>query len=111
MEGLDSHWQSDLMDMVSLAQYNEELKYLMIITDLFSSYLLVQPFKSKRENDIAYVLTELQNQTGQKPKCSSLIPGQNTKKHKVKALLMSHSITQLFTHKDTKLSYAELAST
>ena len=58
VEGLDSHWQSDLMDMVSLAKYNEGVKYLMVITDLFSRYVWILPLKSKTGKDVSEALTE-----------------------------------------------------
>ncbi|XP_041372620.1 uncharacterized protein LOC121385896 [Gigantopelta aegis] len=87
VEGLDSHWQSDLMDMVSLAKYNDGVRYLMVIIDLFSRYLWVLPLKSKTGNDSG--------------------SGSEYKNHKVKAFLKSHGITQLFALNETKASYAE----
>ncbi|XP_041356614.1 uncharacterized protein LOC121373884 [Gigantopelta aegis] len=107
VEGLDSHWQSDLMNMVSLAKYNDGVRYLMVIIDLFSRYLWVLPLKSKTGNDVVETLTEFWKLESRKPKLFQSDSGSEYKNHKVKALLKSHGITQLFALNETKASYAE----
>ncbi|XP_041350704.1 uncharacterized protein LOC121369716 [Gigantopelta aegis] len=107
VEGLDSHWQSDLMDMVSLAKYNDGVKYLMVIIDLFSRFLWVLPLKSKTGKHVVEALTELWKSKSRKPNLFQSDSGSEYKNHMVKALLKTRGITQLFTLNETKASYAE----
>ncbi|XP_041376897.1 uncharacterized protein LOC121389368 [Gigantopelta aegis] len=107
VEGIDSHWQSDLMDMVSLAKYNDGVRYVMVIIDLFSRYVWVIPLKSKTGKDVVDALTEFWKSESRKPKLFQSDSGSEYKNHRVKALLKSHDITQLFTLNETKASYAE----
>ncbi|XP_041376686.1 uncharacterized protein LOC121389141 [Gigantopelta aegis] len=95
------------MDMVSLAKYNDGVRYLMMIIDLFSRYLWVLPLKSKTGNDVVDALTEFWKLESRKRKLFQSDSGSEYKNHKVKALLKSHGITQLFALNETKASYAE----
>ena len=40
-------WQADLVDMQSLALYNDGVKYLPSCIDTYSKYAWVRPFKNK----------------------------------------------------------------
>ena len=46
-KGIDDLWQVDLVDMQSLALYNDGLKYLLTCIDTFSKYAWVRPLKNK----------------------------------------------------------------
>ena len=42
----DTIWGADLADMQLLSKYNERIKYLLCVIDLFSKYAWVVPIKS-----------------------------------------------------------------
>ena len=44
---IDKIWSLDLAFVDKLAQYNHDVKYLLVAVDCMSRYLRVQPFKSK----------------------------------------------------------------
>ena len=46
-KGIHDLWQADLVDMQSLAQHNDGVKYLLTCIDTFSKYAWVRPLKNK----------------------------------------------------------------
>ena len=48
----DNIWGVDLADMQSLSRYNEGIKYLLCIIDLFSKYAWITPIKDKKGTSI-----------------------------------------------------------
>lgn len=38
-------WECDLVDVEALSKYNDKLKYLLTVVDLFSKYMYVLPLK------------------------------------------------------------------
>ena len=38
VSGIDDQWDADLMDMSNVAQYNEGIRYILVIIDIFSKY-------------------------------------------------------------------------
>lgn len=45
--GIDNLWQSDLVDLSSLARHNDNVRYLLTVIDVFSKKARVIPLKSK----------------------------------------------------------------
>ena len=50
--GVDVQWGADLASVGNVAQYNDDVNHLLIVSDLFSKYLFVQPLKTKRAKDV-----------------------------------------------------------
>lgn len=50
--GLNEQFQSDLVDMQSLASYNDGYKYLLTCIDVLSKYAWAVPIKDKKSNSI-----------------------------------------------------------
>lgn len=47
VEGIDSMWDMDLMDMVSLSKQNKSFKYVLVAIDVFSRYAWCQSVSNK----------------------------------------------------------------
>jgi transposase InsO family protein len=107
VEGLGTHWQSDLMDMTSLSKYNDGIKYLMVIIDLFSRYLWVLPLTSKHGKHVVDVLTSFWKSESRKPELFQSDSGSEYKNHLMKTFLKSRGIHQIFSLNETKSPYAE----
>lgn len=45
VSGIDNQWDADLADMSSLSKYNKGIKFLLVVIDIFSRFLWVQPLK------------------------------------------------------------------
>jgi len=43
-------WESDLVDIQGLSKYNDGIKYLLTVIDVFSKFLHIVPIKSKTGN-------------------------------------------------------------
>ncbi len=48
VEGIDSQWDMDLMDMVELSSENDGYKYVLVSIDIFSRFARCYPVKSKK---------------------------------------------------------------
>jgi transposase InsO family protein len=105
--GIDNHWQSDLMDMIKLSSYNDGVKYLMIIIDLFSRYLWILPLKSKTSKEVTDVLNHFWLKEKRSPQLFQSDSGTEYKNRTLKSLLKSKNIHQLFSLNETKSPYAE----
>ena len=107
VEGLDSHWQSDLMDMISLSSYNDGVRYVLVIIDLFSRFVWAYTLKSKQANEVAKTLSHHFESQLRKPRLFQSDSGSEYKNAIVKKLLNQLGVTQLFSLNETKSAYAE----
>ena len=55
----DNIWSVDLADMQSLSKYNQGIKYLLCVIDLFSKYAWVIPIKDKKGTSIVNAFKEI----------------------------------------------------
>lgn len=53
VEGIDSMWDMDLADMVSLSDSNDHYKYLLVAIDVFSRFAWCVPLKNKTGSVVA----------------------------------------------------------
>ncbi|XP_060557374.1 uncharacterized protein LOC132717822 [Ruditapes philippinarum] len=56
VEGIDSQWDMDLIDMVDLADKNDGYKYLLVAIDIFSRFAFCQAMKRKKAIDVVKAL-------------------------------------------------------
>ena len=48
VSGVDSQWAVDLADVQNLIKFNDGIKYLLVVVDVFSKFLFVQTLMDKR---------------------------------------------------------------
>ena len=107
VEGVDSQWDIDLMDMVNLQKHNEGVKYILIAIDVFSRFLYAQPVKSKRGADLVTVLKRILT-APKKPKTIRTDRGMEFRSKEVNTYLKSQNIHHLYAYNtETKANYAE----
>ena len=63
----DNIWGVDLADMQSLSKYNEGIRYLLCVIDLFSKYAWVIPLKDKKGASIVNSFKEILSNSNTKP--------------------------------------------
>ncbi|XP_065664457.1 uncharacterized protein LOC136086111 [Hydra vulgaris] len=51
--GIDEIWAADLVDMQAYSKYNNGIKYLLMVIDIFSKYGWIIPLKSKTGIEVA----------------------------------------------------------
>ena len=59
MNGIDEIWAADLIDMHSLAEDNNGIKYLLTVIDIFSKYVWSIPLKRKLDRKLQTHLEDL----------------------------------------------------
>ena len=56
---IDEIWAADLVDMKSFSKFNNGIKYLFMVIDVFSKYGRIVPLKSKTGVDVADALNKI----------------------------------------------------
>ena len=56
---IDEIWAADLVDMQSFSKFNNGIKYLLMVIDVFSKYGWIVPLKSKTGFDVANALSKI----------------------------------------------------
>ena len=57
--GIDDIWAADLVEMGPLAKYNDNVKYILSVIDIFSKYGFMVPLKNKSGLSVAKAFEEL----------------------------------------------------
>jgi hypothetical protein len=52
VSGIDHQFDADLADVSNISHENNGVKYLLVVIDIFSKYLWIQPLKNKRAKDV-----------------------------------------------------------
>lgn len=52
VQGIDNQWEADLADVQNLAEYNDNVKFLLVIVDVFSRFLWVRPLKDRKAKSV-----------------------------------------------------------
>lgn len=104
---IDVEWDMDLMDISNLSNDNDGIKYLLVVIDIFSKYLWVQPLKSKTAKEVLDALKQIFNGGRHGSKIRS-DKGKEFNNNLMKSYLKSHKIYYFTTqNSETKANYAE----
>ena len=63
----DNIWGIDVADISLISEFNNGIKYLLCIIDLFSTYSWVIPLKNKKEDSIVEGFKKRLNNSNRKP--------------------------------------------
>ena len=106
VEGIDTQWDIDLMDMGPLAKQNDGVKFLLIAIDVFSRYLFVRPLKTKTGKEVKAALESIFEE-GRQPEICRFDQGKEFSNKTVEDLLRQKNIAFFTTQNETKANYAE----
>ena len=67
VDNIDNNWESDLIDLVSLAKHNDNYKYILIIIDVFSKFIFAKPLKTKSAKEVTENIKNIINESARKP--------------------------------------------
>jgi transposase-like protein len=67
VKGIDDTWAADLIDMQSFAKFNDGVKYLLSVIDIFSKYGWIVPIKDKTGKSVADAFDKIFTSSGRKP--------------------------------------------
>ena len=52
IEGIDTQWDGDLMDVRNISKYNQNYQYILVVQDVFSRFIFTAPLKNKTASEI-----------------------------------------------------------
>ena len=108
VNGIDSQWDMDLMDMVSLAKQNDGYRYVLVAVDVFSRFAYCQPIQSKSGSSMKEALQRIL--TGpRKPNMVRTDRGMEFRSKEVNGYLREQRIHHFYAlNTETKAGYAEI---
>lgn len=110
VEGIDSMWDVDLLDMTSLSKENNGIKYLLVAIDIFSRFAWCVELKGKKSTDIVQAFQKLfqQRTNSRRPSIIRTDKGGEFRNKSVKTYLASLNIHHFEAHNtETKATYVE----
>ena len=107
VSGLDNQWDMDLADMTSISKFNGGIKFLLVVIDIFSRFLWIEPLKNKTGKEVVNALRRIIRKGRKCTKIRSDKGGEMINKH-MKEFLQKENIYHFFTqNSDTKANYSE----
>ena len=106
-KGIDDLWDMDLADVSNIAKYNEGNKFWLIMIDVFSKSLWVEPVKDKTHQSITNALQKIFDRTNRRPKNIRSDNGAEFKNKWVNQFFKKNEINAYTTKNETKANYAE----
>ena len=106
VDGVDAQWDIDLADVSNLKKYNDGVKFLFVLIDIFSRHLWVIPLQDKKHSSIIEGLKRVFSE-GRQPKWIRSDKGSEFNNHWVKSFLKKQNVGYFVTYNETKANYAE----
>ena len=106
VDGIDSEWQADLVDMSSLSKYNDDVKFLLTCLDVFSKFAWVVPLKSKSASALVEAFSKILR-SGRKPEILFTDKGKEFTNRLVQKLLKENEVRFVTSQNETKASVVE----
>ncbi len=107
VNGVDSLWDMDLMDMTSLSKQNDGYKYVLVAIDIFSRFAYGQPVQSKQGSDMVKAVEDILSGP-RKPHSVRTDRGMEFRSKEFNKHLKRHDIHHRYAlNTETKANYAE----
>ena len=105
--GIDDLWDADLADVSNISQHNDNIRFWLVVIDVFSRKTWVIPVLSKHHTHMVQALQQLFENTERRPKHLRTDKGTEFTNRAVKKLFMDVSVHHYTTRNETKANYAE----
>ena len=93
--------------MQLISKFNEEIRFLLCVIDIFSKYAWVVPLKDKKDITIIYAFYKILGESGRKPNKIWTHKGSKFYHRSMKSLLQDNDIEMHSTHDERKSVVAE----
>lgn len=108
VNNIDDLWQADLAVLKNFSHYNNGVKYLMVVIDVFSKYGWIRPLKRKTGKEVNEAFVSIFKEDGRKPINLQCDKGREFVSHVSKNFFKKHDINFYTTRNpDTKAAVAE----
>ena len=105
--GIDDMWDIDLADMTNITQHNDGHRFLLIVIDVFSKYLWVQPIPNKSHGSVIQAFQKIFQETMRRPRTLRSDNGTEFKNRWFKQFMKKEGIHAYTTKNEMKANYAE----
>ncbi len=105
VDGIDSQWDMDVMDMQPNSKDNDGVKYILLAIDIFSRFVFLQPLHSRKAIDILTAMKVMYKK--RKPEFLRTDKGNEFVNAPVTKYLKDNGIVHFVTQNETKANYAE----
>jgi Integrase core domain len=106
VSSIDEQWQADLVDVQSLAKYNDGYKYILTCIDIFSKFAWGIPLLSKTSGNIKAAFSQIFS-SGRRPYKLQTDAGTEFINKDVQKFLRTHDIDFFVTNSENKASVVE----
>lgn len=103
MQGIDYQWEADLADVQNLSEYNNGIRYLLVVVDVF---MWVRPLKDKKAQSIVDAFRDILSGPRQ-PKAIQTDKGSEFYNRYLKRYLQEKGIKIFYALNETKANFAE----
>lgn len=87
---IDEVWEADLMDFGNIARYNDNMRFVLTIIDVFSKHIHMTPIPRKTSQYTATVLDELF--TERRPRLLKTDAGLEWRNHRIKGVMKRYNV-------------------
>ena len=106
VQGIDVQWEADLADDQNLSDHNNGIKFLLVVVDVFSRYLWVEPLKDKKAKSVIEAFDRILRES-RRPRTLRTDKGSEFYNRFFKKYLHDKSIKIFHALNETKANYAE----
>ena len=106
-KAVDHVWQADLTDLSNIAVYNDNIKFLLFVIDVYSRYLFITPLKNKKGTTVAEAFNSIFKSNNRIPGVLITDKGSEFISKEVQLLLKKYNIGYATTNSIHKASIAE----
>ena len=106
VKGIDDTWAADLVEMGSLSEWYEGIRYLLMVIDVFSKYGWIRTLKNKRGDTVANAFVSIFNE-GRTPKKLWIDKGREFWNKNVEEVMKKFGVERYSTQNEEKSSVVE----
>ena len=106
--GIDVDWQADLADMQKLKKENGGNTFILVVIDVLSRFVFVEPVKNKKAETIGKAFEKIMKRTGRKCWILTTDRGKEFEGHEFQVVVKRHEILHHYaTSPDVKCAIVE----
>ena len=105
--GIDKIWAADLVEMQKYSKWNKGMKYLLMVTDVFSKYGWIAALKDKKTESVSSAFDTIFKKSKRKPEKLWTYKGSEFISKHFKEFLKKNYITLYHTENEEKSSIVE----
>lgn len=106
-QGPYDQFDADLADMQKLKRYNKGMSYLLVVIDVFTRRLWVQPIRKKTNVEVVQAFKKVFSRIGYTPRRLRTDAGKEFVGKQVQQYFSDHNITHFIALNELKANYAE----